>query len=748
MKRLKKLLLLSLCLILIFAALPISGGVSANAEKSGDVVYNIKNEEAVIIGSASSAPSEITIPSEINGYPVTAISASAFEGCAGLTALTLPDTVLDIGSYAFKNCTNLEEINYSGTRADFFDIDINTGNEKLYCINVNYTYGSASTGFTYSYSSSGYTITGIGTCTDKDLILPSTYEGDNVVGIAESAFEGNENITSVYIPSTIHNINKRAFANCKNLVSAEVCGYINDTGSFSDKGYAVFFGCSSLEFFYTVDIEIRTEYSNGYYRFCPIGFWFGGYYENSTACTQLYYDTNTATLKNKTYYFPNSLKTIQLGGYDFESYTGSGYTYAFAGCTTINKVILENGISAIPDDTFYNMGGLENVIIPDSVQTIKNSAFQSCESIKSVYYHGTSDEWNAISIGEYNTSLTEADIYYYCSCGNEFDYWVIDQNATCTETGIKYRKCSACENTEEKEFGAFGHSEKNGFCIDCGKEMNVLESQHPYKNSADVSQTITKENAIQLNVTFSESTYVETDYDDIYIYDGSDTLIGSYTGKELASQTITVDGDTVTIRLDTDSYGTGYGFYAEIVPVYPETVTGDITHDNIIDADDLVLMRKAVLNQYQPIGADINFDGSVNIKDLIALKKIFANATPSGLWACVGETEYSYLDLAYIDFDNSRILSGKGYACETPPTGTAYFEYKGELYYLSGGTYGVFQRYETNGKYIIIYLYEGEDTCLTLERTDASSLTVTAIDDNAKSDFSKFTVGTVLEKAE
>ncbi len=51
-------------------------------------------------------------------------------------------------------------------------------------------------------------------------------------------------------------------------------------------------------------------------------------------------------------------------------------------------------------------------MIPDSVTSISDYALYSCNYLKDVYYDGTSDAWEAISIGSNNTSLTNAIIHY------------------------------------------------------------------------------------------------------------------------------------------------------------------------------------------------------------------------------------------------------------------------------------------------------------------------------------------------
>ena len=55
--------------------------------------------------------------------------------------------------------------------------------------------------------------------TDTTVTIPNQINGMNVTAIGESAFEGNENIVAVTIPSTVIDIKTNAFAQCSNLVN-------------------------------------------------------------------------------------------------------------------------------------------------------------------------------------------------------------------------------------------------------------------------------------------------------------------------------------------------------------------------------------------------------------------------------------------------------------------------------------------------------------------------------------------------
>ena len=52
---------------------------------------------------------ELSIPAEINGWPVTEIHEKAFDGCL-MSTVSIPDSIKKIGSKAFANCKNLESI--------------------------------------------------------------------------------------------------------------------------------------------------------------------------------------------------------------------------------------------------------------------------------------------------------------------------------------------------------------------------------------------------------------------------------------------------------------------------------------------------------------------------------------------------------------------------------------------------------------------------------------------------------------
>jgi Fe-S cluster assembly iron-binding protein IscA len=128
----KKLICLLLAIVMLTAALPVATAATVKGFE-----YRIVNGKAIVTGYMGSA-SRVTVPSTIQGYPVTTIGESAFNmqsnvkqvtipsgvtrieeyafaGMDGLTSITLPSSLTTIGERAFYNCFGLKEITIPGS---------------------------------------------------------------------------------------------------------------------------------------------------------------------------------------------------------------------------------------------------------------------------------------------------------------------------------------------------------------------------------------------------------------------------------------------------------------------------------------------------------------------------------------------------------------------------------------------------------------------------------------------------------
>ncbi len=243
--------------------------------------------------------------------------------------------------------------------------------------------------------------------------------------------------------------------------------------------------------------------------------------------------------------------------------------------------------------------------------------------------------------------------------GHDHSVWVTEY-PTCTKKGYKYSKCTRCDNTEKEVLYALEHNIQNEKCVSCGIETVIIESTHNYKNSINEEYIISKENAVKIMLTFSAETRTEDYFDTISIYDGNNNLFGKYSGTELSSKSLTIDGSFVKIVLSSDSTVNYYGFKANVFVVYSacehidaEWITDQeatlihIGHKNlsckecnaIIGEGDIpkVNIDEVSEKDYKYISdvytgkvttsnniefCDINGDGKFDIRDIIAIKEI------------------------------------------------------------------------------------------------------------------------------
>lgn len=86
--------------------------------------------------------------------------------------------------------------------------------------------------------------------------------------------------------------------------------------------------------------------------------------------------------------------------------------YAFESCTSLTSITIPDSVSTIDECTFNTCYNLENITIGKGVTTIGFAVFNECYSLTNVYYGSTEEDWNQITIGEYNEPLASATIHF------------------------------------------------------------------------------------------------------------------------------------------------------------------------------------------------------------------------------------------------------------------------------------------------------------------------------------------------
>ena len=85
--------------------------------------------------------------------------------------------------------------------------------------------------------------------------------------------------------------------------------------------------------------------------------------------------------------------------------------YAFYECANLKSVTLPANLTSIGRGAFINCGSLTSITLPDSLTEICENVFYDCSGLTDVYYGGTAQQWNSITIGANNEALNNATLH-------------------------------------------------------------------------------------------------------------------------------------------------------------------------------------------------------------------------------------------------------------------------------------------------------------------------------------------------
>ena len=82
-------------------------------------IYHEEKDGKATVTDADKNITEVIIPREINNIPIVNIKKKAFLGCKQLRSISLPETVKNVGEWAFAFCDSLSELKLASNRAVF-----------------------------------------------------------------------------------------------------------------------------------------------------------------------------------------------------------------------------------------------------------------------------------------------------------------------------------------------------------------------------------------------------------------------------------------------------------------------------------------------------------------------------------------------------------------------------------------------------------------------------------------------------
>ncbi|MGN0461842.1 MAG: leucine-rich repeat protein [Ruminococcus sp.] len=340
----KKLISITLTIIMVLSAIIIVPTASAKEIRSGDYTYKLLDDGTISIAQYYGRDKNLKLPEKIDGYNVTKISNYAFTKRKALLnkfdSVTVSDTIVTIGRDAFYECT-INNFNF-GKSVRY----ISNAPLREATIRYKITVPKENKYFT---SKSGVLFT---KSMDKIMLYPKYKSGSSytipngVKTTATSAFQENKYLKRIEFSKTLKSIGKWAFSFINNLEKVDFSGRIKTVGEHA------FSGCDNLKSIIIPKNVLTID-----------EFAFAG-------CCKL----------NKISIAPNSKLKIKKGA--FVNIGVSSLTIpkvmgeaVFANCRKLKNITIPSNVKTITKEEFWNCPKLKTVTIPKTVTKISDKAF-------------------------------------------------------------------------------------------------------------------------------------------------------------------------------------------------------------------------------------------------------------------------------------------------------------------------------------------------------------------------------------
>ena len=279
---------------------------------------------------------------------ITHVGDYSFNGCYNLQKVLLSQSVTEIGRAVFDRCNVLENVHYMGS---WSDLSLDNASQTLLEV---LTFGQQTFGDGLSYSTKDrvLTISGTGEMPPMDGYW---YKDDNGLWVGFTPWRAYRNeITKVVIQDGVTSVSAGSLCGFPNLVTIELPSTLQswDYNALTDyTGQQIIFHGSREE---SPDFGNLIQYVT---------------YEKNAAGT---YSSGVS------WEFDEATRTMIISGYGrMDCKTAKPWSeYPFN--EAIEHVVIEDGITAVDEEAFYNCLNLQSISFPDTLLDIGQRAFYRC----------------------------------------------------------------------------------------------------------------------------------------------------------------------------------------------------------------------------------------------------------------------------------------------------------------------------------------------------------------------------------